>query len=230
MGRQGLGSVYNQTRDFTFTSNSHKSDEKVPGSPCKVAPNAVIQISSFPGNSVYGTDFSTLNDLESFKKLAVREKFILSQVFQVAERYCSKNNNAVSIHRNGDFVVIRDFPLPFKGDWAGRSATICFYFPQNYPSQPPVGYFIDANLRHRDNGGENHLLSRGVYQGPREFFEKHKLDRKGYGFFCWHVEKNWRPNMNNPLQPDNLNSFLRSASLSLDSRAVNQVRHIGEIY
>ncbi len=220
MRAQGMGDLYGNDRVFTYTSTKSISPNHVPDSPTPVDPQAVLQVSSMASGVVYGADLAALSDEQSFLNLRRREKFILAQVFQISERYYAKNNNAISLHRNGDFVVIRDFPLPFKGDWVGRSATICFHFPKDYPHQAPVGYFIDANLKHRGRG-ENHHFQNAVYSEPIKFFNNHELSRKGYGFFCLHVEKNWRPDLSNPLMPDNLNSFLRIATLSLDSRAFN---------
>lgn len=210
-------------RQYQFTSKKIRSPELVPEQKTQVESNAVLQVSSFPQNSVYGADFSALKNEADFKKLELRDKFILSQVYQVAQRYYAKNSNAVSLHNNGDFVVIRDFPLPFKGDWMGKSTTLCIYFPQTYPHDPPVGFFIDRNLKHRGNGRDV-IFNSGIYDEPDAFFEKHNLSKKGYGFFCWHVEDSWRPDLNNPFKPDNLDSLLKTSQIALDSNAVEGTR------
>jgi hypothetical protein len=202
--QQGINS---DGRRYGFTSKNTRSPELVPEDEVQVDPNAVLQVFSFPQNTTYGADLSSLKRPEDFKKLDRRKKFILSQVYQISQRYYAKNSNAVSLHRNGDFVVIRDFPLPFKGDWVGRSTTICLYFPLNYPESPPVGFFINRNLQHRGKG-RNALYGSGIYDEPDAFFEKYDLGKKGYGFLCWHPEESWRPDLDNPLKPDNLDSLL----------------------
>lgn len=206
-------------RQYSFTGKKTRSPELVPDAKTPIESNTMLQVTSLPQSATYGADFSSLNSEADFKKLKLREKFILSQVYQVSQRYYAKNNNSVNLDKNGNFVVIRDFPLPFKGDWVGKSATICTYFPETYPHSPPVGFFIDLNLKHRGTG-RNALYNSGIYEEPDSFFIKHGLKNKGYGFFCWHVEKSWRPNLENPLKPDNLDSLLKNYMLALDSGAV----------
>lgn len=212
-----------RNRQYSYTSKNSRSPELVPDEPTPIEPNASLQISSFPQNAVYGADYSELQKESDFQKLNLRDKFILSQVYQVSQRYYAKNSNAVSLHKNGNFVVIQDFPLPFMGDWMGKSTTICIYFPQTYPYNPPVGFFIDRNLKHKGNG-RNLLFDSGIYDEPDAFFEKYNLGQKGYGFLCWHVEESWEPDLDNPLKPDNLDSFLKTAQLALDSNAMDGKR------
>ena len=129
-----------------------------------------------------------------------------------------------------DFLVIRDFPLPPYGDWLSRNASFCVYFPKSYPRQPPLGFFVDAALQHKGSG-ENHLFKEsGIYREPDAFFQKHALGKKGYGFYCWHVEENWQADSTNPLKPDNLDTFLKIAYNAFDSKGPNGRRTVKRIW
>lgn len=219
-----------ENRDIMIVTRNLKSGsimndyEEVP-----IDQNAVIQATTFPKNIHYGANVANISG-NRFQNLGEREKFILAQVFQVSERYYFRNKNALMLSENCDFLVIRDFPLPPAGDWLGRNAAICVYFPNSYPRKPPLGFFVDERLQHSGKG-ENHLFrGTGIYTEPEGFFKKHKLSRKGYGFYCWHVEDNWSPDLSNPLKPDNLDSFLKIAYFAFDSKTVKGTRKITRIY
>lgn len=190
--------------------------------------DSIVQATTFPKGAVYGTDVANLS-ASSLKNLSEREKFILAQVFHVSERYYFRNKNALMLSRNCDFLVIRDFPLPPSGDWMTRNATICMYFPKNYPRQAPVGFFVDERLQHKGTGEDHLLKGTAVYHEPDTFYKKHGLHRKGYGFYCWHIEKNWKPDLTDPLKPDNLDSFLKLAYFAFDSRSVKGLYKLEEI-
>lgn len=225
-GRSG----YDNSRVFSFTTSNMRTqnrlsdEEEVP-----IDSNAVIQLTSFPATSIYGIDVSTFAE-DDFNHLGQREKFILSQVFQVSERYFSRNRNPIFLSKNCDFLVIKDFPIPPLGDYHGRSTNLCLYFPQNYPINAPVGFFIDKRLQAKSGAEVHKILGTAVYSEPNAFFQKNGLDNKGYAFFCWHIEKNWRPDLTNPFQPDNLDSFLKLAYMALDSKAIHGRRRYDKIY
>jgi hypothetical protein len=201
-----------------------EEDREIP-----IEQNAVLQATTFPRNVHLGMDVSNLKG-KDFKKLKEREKFILAQVLQVSERYYFRNKNALMLSDQCNFLVIRDFPLPPSGDWLSRSAAICIYFPKNYPRKAPVGFFIDKHLQYKGTGENHFFTGSGVYAEPDAFFERHKLDKKGYGFYCWRIDENWKPDLTNPFKPDNLDSFLKLARRAFDTKSVTNRGRIKRIY
>lgn len=223
-------STYDDSREFSFTTQRTKTQDPLPDQEeVPIDQDAVVQLTSFPRNTHYGTDVSRLQSINDFRNLSLREKFILSQVFQVSERYYFRNNNSLYLNKECNFLVIRDFPLPPSGDWMGRTTTICIYFPKNYPKSPPSGFFVDARLQHRGTG-ENHLFrGSGIYKEPDAFFKKHSLEKKGYGFYCWVVDQSWHPNLENPFVPDNLDSYLKIAFMAFDFKAAANKKKVTRI-
>lgn len=203
------------SRRIIFTTEKDRSGTALDDSRnVPIDSTAVVMATTLPGSIHYGSKVDCLREKE-FQNLDKRDKFILAQIFQISERYYFRNQNAMLLSKNCDFLVIRDFPIPRTGSWQMRSATICIYFPKNYPVAAPVGFFIDAK-----SGGSHVLHGSAVYPEPNQFFQKHGLHDKGYGFYCWHPEKNWKANLDDPFKPDNLDSLLKGYRFAMEESAI----------
>lgn len=212
------------SRRILFTTENDRSGTALDDQRnVNIDPQAVVMATTLPADIHYGSRVDCLKEGE-FQKLGKREKFILAQIFQVSERYYFRNQNALMLSKNCDFLVIRDFPIPRCGSWQMRLATICIYFPQNYPTAAPVGFFIDAN-----SGGSHVLKGSAVYPEPNYFFKQHGLHEKGYGFYCWHPEGNWKANLEDPFKPDNLDSLLKGYRLAMEEKAIEGGKTAREI-
>ncbi|MEW6259562.1 MAG: hypothetical protein AB1547_06605 [Thermodesulfobacteriota bacterium] len=216
---QGRGDSAAASRNYLFFTPNNRMETPLPDAPMKIGSDDRVYLSSFPANIHYGSDINSLRDLDDFKRLSVREKYILAQVFQVSETYFRRNSISLHLSKNCDFLAIRDFPLPPRGDWANRQIPICIYFPRDYPTHAPIGFFVGRNLKLRNQNAEGamHIFSGGIYREPNAFMEKYDLRSRGYHFFCWHVEQNWHPNMRNPFEPDNLYTFLKAVRKAFHS-------------
>lgn len=106
----------------------------------------------------------------------------------------------------GEWVKISDFPVP--PDRFNRThTTLLFNLPSSYPQTGPDNFFVDADLRLKDNHKApafNDGSQSSTGPAPVE---------GNWGWFSWHPQA-WRPAATSE-GGDNLLGFVRSVSLCL---------------
>lgn len=146
----------------------------------------VIETKSIPGGTIKGAD-----DL--------RSRFIKTQVASVAEVMGERYGQSVQLAENLDFVVIPHFRLPRR--WGMKSTPILIWFPDKYPEVPPHGFYLSKHCR------GPHIFSYNVYKDSPD------LSTQGWNWYCVYPQ-GWKAGAD-PLQPDNLWTFLDVVRMSL---------------
>jgi len=110
--------------------------------------------------------------------------------------------NQVTI--NGNWVHIKDFPVPSGIKWSKSSIDVCFQVPEGYPGIPPDGFYIPAGTTcdgKRPNNYSEPAPSSPPFDGT-------------WGFFSWHPVTGWTAT-SEAEKGSNLQDFARTMSRRL---------------
>lgn len=111
------------------------------------------------------------------------------------------NCRTVRIGKTGEFLIIRNFPLPdgFSPDYID-----ILVMTDSFPAIPPIGIYV----LHKENAVLiNQLSARFNAFRDRAFHDATAIP--GYTWVCYHYANNsWRYRLDNPSRGDNIAKFL----------------------
>lgn len=117
----------------------------------------------------------TITNRGNYSKNIIRE-----QVYDLAHRFVK--GNIQFDEENADWLVIDRFRLP--DSWRQATTNLMIVFPQNYPTTPPIGFYLPATLR-SPNGHFFNRAYHGADAGPL---------MEGWNWYCCTVKTGaWQP-------------------------------------
>jgi len=130
-----------------------------------------------------------------------RNRYIRSQVYDIAPRWSTDGVGIQFDEQNCDWLMIPRYPLPER--WAQRYSPLLIIFPSQYPDVPPTGFYLKAKLFSK-TGRDPHFFDRTYHDAP-------DLTAQGWWWYCvlarTDVVGGWKPS-DDPLGSDNLWTFL----------------------
>ncbi len=192
--------------DFFTPDQIRAQLEKMVGSDRRIVirrGNEARPLDQFPKDFNLGTEVIAKHYPASTEKgaLSQRERYIKTQVASVAEVYGERYNQTVQLDEKLRFVVIPCFSLPKQ--WGMKTTPILIWFPDNYPTNAPSGFYLSQKCR------GPHIFSRNMYSKSPD------LSAYGWNWFC--LNTHWRPDAD-PNEGDNLWTFLDLIRMSLTIR------------
>jgi hypothetical protein len=113
----------------------------------------------------------------------VSQQLITSQVFDIAEHLFKRN--ILFDEDNADWVIIPQYRLPPIWHGVARVSDLLIVFPTNYPSFPPIGFYLQADLPLSANG---HLYESAYHQACKDPLEM------GWKWYCVYINEGcWQP-------------------------------------
>jgi hypothetical protein len=83
----------------------------------------------------------------------------------------------------GQWVRIRDYPIPAGLSWNRQTTDVCFQIPPGYPGAPPYGFYVPSGIKFDNNTPES-------YTEPAQ----NKPPFEGtWGIFSWSYDSHWLP-------------------------------------
>lgn len=132
-----------------------------------------VKISSIPDRTKGAELFSGQRD--AYSAAIIRE-----QVYDIAGKFVRGNVDFDEI--NTDWMVIPEFRLP--PDWGVSTASMLLIFPRDYPTTPPIGFYLPASLQ-SPNGHFYGQAYHGASSAPT---------LEGWNWYCCTVNAgSWRP-------------------------------------
>lgn len=151
-------------------------------------------------------------------ELSEHDLFVLTHIYDIVPRYSTdKEGNAfvgVEYDENTlDYVIIRKFRLPRI--WYQPFTQIRIDFPKSYPHTPPIGWYMDNNLKLQGWENAHHYFPNMAFHGAKA--------HQGWAWYCCNVKSvdepgGWRPStLSNPRRKDNLWSYIKVIQSALSS-------------
>ncbi|WP_417733860.1 hypothetical protein [Roseovarius sp.] len=112
------------------------------------------------------------------------KQVIFEQVQSVSQGFYK--DKAIDIDSdNANWVVFDEYLLPPRWKGIARSSPLLISFPMEYPSLPPVGFYLRASLPKSANGH--------MYQAAYHSADKAPLS-KNWFWYCVYIDaQNWKP-------------------------------------
>lgn len=118
------------------------------------------------------------------RRSQVSKQIIFEQVQDVSENFYKDKMMDID-PENANWVVFDDFLLPPRWKGIARESPLLISFPMEYPTLPPVGFYLRASLPKSANG---HL-----YQTAYHFADKAPL-AKNWIWYCVLIDaEDWKP-------------------------------------
>ena len=99
----------------------------------------------------------------------------------------------------GQWVKIKDYPIPPGLPWNRQTTDVCFQIPSGYPGTPPYGFYVAAGILYNGNPPDSY----------REPAQNSPPFQGVWGFFSWSIDSNWLPKAD-PRAGFNLLNFVRT--------------------
>ncbi len=134
-----------------------------------------------------------------------RNERLLNEVMMIAPRF-SNTGGVYYDEQNLDWIMIPSYPLPQR--WQERWCKLLIVPPGDYPSVPPVGFYLNKKFHLRDGGRDGHLTGQAYHGAP---------NLSGWHWYCVTIQNGaggWQPS-GDYRQPDNLWTFLNMVRESL---------------
>jgi len=108
---------------------------------------------------------------------------ITEQVFDIAEKFFK---GGVDFDEdNADWMVAPNFKLPDSWSSVARFSPLLIVFPSEYPSIPPVGFYLRDEINHSPDG---HLYDQAYHNACKDPLQD------GWKWYCVYVKPGcWRP-------------------------------------
>jgi hypothetical protein len=114
---------------------------------------------------------------------AVSKQVIKEQVFDIAEHLFKDGIDFDD--ENADWMVVPKYYLPQIWHGIARTVPLLIVFPTEYPSRPPVGFYLKADIPCSPNG---HLYDAAYHEAD------HTPLQRGWRWYCVYVNSGqWRP-------------------------------------
>jgi|GEM_PF-554375 len=133
-----------------------------------------IRVSSMPDRSK--ASFSG-------RRSAYSMQIITEQVTQIAERTFKRGVEFDEEH--GMWMSVPNYILPAHWHNIARSTELLVVFPDEYPAQPPIGFYMKADIPASPNGHLYQSTYHNAYQDPINH---------GWKWYCVYIHEGaWRP-------------------------------------
>ena len=108
---------------------------------------------------------------------------ITEQVFDIASKFAKEG---VDFDEQGaNWMVIPKFRLPANWHHIARTTPLLIKFPDNYPSEPPIGFYMKADIPESANG---HFFAAAYHDADKEPLEH------GWKWYCVYIPNGqWMP-------------------------------------
>lgn len=101
---------------------------------------------------------------------------------------------------NGQWVLIKNYPLPPGLLWDCLTTDVCFQIMTSYPGASPYGFYVPAGIKYGDSSPRNNYTEPASNRPPFA---------GTWGFFSWQQDSGWFPTAD--LQAgSNLLNFVRT--------------------
>jgi len=94
-----------------------------------------------------------------------------------------QNYSNIEYIEAGQWVRIRDYPIPAGLPWNRQVTDVCFQIPPGYPGAPPYGFYVPAGIMF-DGSLPNSYTEPAQNKPPFEGM---------WGMFSWSVDSAWLP-------------------------------------
>lgn len=112
------------------------------------------------------------------------KKIITEQVYDLAENLFKKGLDFDE--EMAHWMMVPKYVLPEIWHDISNTTPLLIVFPTEYPEQPPIGFYLKAELE--GSGADGHLHSNVYYEAARE-----PLD-EGWKWYCVHINAgSWQP-------------------------------------
>lgn len=175
---------------------------------------------SIEDDGIYSlNDFSKISNIPDRTKgnfFQVRSKFskeiIKNQVIDLGTKLF-KNQNLQFDEENCDWLVIPEYKLPKNWHHLAKNTPLLIIFPTEYPNNPPIGFYLKADLKISPNG---HFYDKAYHSAAKEPLES------GWKWYCVYLEDgSWQPHFIKYLEDwkkgDNLWTYFQLISEVLES-------------
>lgn len=138
---------------------------------------------------------------------SVRNDRLMNEIMMMAPRF-SQNGGIYYDEGSFDWIGIPQYALPER--WGERWCSLLIVPPADYPTVPPVGFYLDRKIQLKTGGYDPHATGQAYHGAP-------DLLQSGWHWYCVTVangQGGWRPSADYR-QPDNLWTFLNMVRESL---------------
>jgi len=136
-----------------------------------------------------------------------RNERLLNEILMIGSRFANSGGIFYD-EQNFDWIMIPRYPLPER--WRERWCKLLIVPPQDYPSIPPIGFYLNRKFHLKGGGSDVHATGRAYHGAP-------DLLRAGWYWYCVTIQNGpggWQPSADYR-QPDNLFTFLNMIRESL---------------
>lgn len=120
------------------------------------------------------------------RRSAMSKQIILEQILDVSQKFY-KDNLMEFDEDDCNWVVFDGFYLPPKWIGVARTSPLLISFPMEYPSLPPIGFYLSSDIPVSPNGHKYNFTAHGADPAP---LSKH------WHWYCVYIEAgNWRPSV-----------------------------------
>lgn len=117
------------------------------------------------------------------QRSALSKQIITEQVFDIAENLFK--DGVDFDEQDADWMVVPKYFLPPIWHGIARTVPLLVVFPTEYPSRPPVGFYLKADIPCSPNG---HLYDAAYHEAD------HSPLKQGWRWYCVYVKPGeWRP-------------------------------------
>ncbi|HEX8622873.1 MAG TPA: hypothetical protein VF718_12980 [Allosphingosinicella sp.] len=114
------------------------------------------------------------------------KRIIFEQIASVSEGFY-KDKPLEFDEDNFNWLVFPDFMLPPRWSHIARTSPLLISFPMEYPTLPPVGFYLSAALPSSPNGHLYPDVYHSANQSPTE---------KNWAWYCVYIDAvNWNPSV-----------------------------------
>ena len=140
-----------------------------------------------------------------------RSLYIRAQIYDMSRNSPWVERGAILLGPHDAYAIFPRIPLPARWRREGQPAwsPVLVWFPAFYPEEAPRGFYLRSDLSLWDGSRDSHFYQRAYHDNP-------DLSEKGWFFYCVLIH-GWKPHPRNPLEKDNLWSFMDVVRLCLSS-------------
>ncbi|SJZ37430.1 E2 family protein E [Cetobacterium ceti] len=114
----------------------------------------------------------------------ISKAIIKSQIIDLGNKLF-KNQNLQMDENNCDWLIVPEYKLPKNWHYLSKKTPLLIVFPQNYPSEPPVGFYLKEQLKNSPNG---HFYQEAYHNAAKEPL------KFGWKWYCVYIlKKSWQP-------------------------------------